>query len=207
MGTRNLTCVVKDGDYKIAQYCQWDGYPEGQGLRILDFLRNNKLEKFKAQVDKCSFIEEQDFFDNAYEELGINVRNGCISFEDAAKFASVYPQLSRDMGAGVLEFVLNNDNVLLKNSIDFSKDSLFCEWAYVVDLDNNTFEVYEGFNKEPLSENERFYGLADEDGYYPVKHVITFDINSLPNEKEFLSHFIDDEENSDDDDDGEDVPF
>jgi len=28
MGTRNLTCVMKDGQYKVAQYGQWDGYPE-----------------------------------------------------------------------------------------------------------------------------------------------------------------------------------
>ena len=27
MGTRNLTCVFKDGEYKVAQYGQWDGYP------------------------------------------------------------------------------------------------------------------------------------------------------------------------------------
>lgn len=28
MGTRHLTAVVIDGDYKVAQYGQWDGYPE-----------------------------------------------------------------------------------------------------------------------------------------------------------------------------------
>ena len=39
MGTRHLTCVVKDGDYKVAQYGQWDGYPSGQGIDILTFLR------------------------------------------------------------------------------------------------------------------------------------------------------------------------
>lgn len=31
MGTRNLTAVYLDGQYKVAQYGQWDGYPEGQG--------------------------------------------------------------------------------------------------------------------------------------------------------------------------------
>ena len=32
MGTRNLTAVYLDGQYKVAQYGQWDGYPEGQGI-------------------------------------------------------------------------------------------------------------------------------------------------------------------------------
>lgn len=32
MGTRNPTAVVLDGEYKLAQYGQWDGFPSGQGL-------------------------------------------------------------------------------------------------------------------------------------------------------------------------------
>ena len=40
------------------QYCQWDGYPEGQGLTILNFLRKilkeNRWEEF---CDKCSRLE------------------------------------------------------------------------------------------------------------------------------------------------------
>ena len=30
MGTRHLIAVQLDGEYKIAQYGQWDGYPEGK---------------------------------------------------------------------------------------------------------------------------------------------------------------------------------
>ena len=36
MGTRGLTKVIdKDGITKVAQYGQWDHYPEGQGVKIL----------------------------------------------------------------------------------------------------------------------------------------------------------------------------
>ena len=49
MGTRNLTAVMIDGEYKVAQYGQWDGYPSGQGLTCLHFLRETMDEdKFKA---------------------------------------------------------------------------------------------------------------------------------------------------------------
>jgi hypothetical protein len=38
MGTRNLVAVQIDGQYKIAQYGQWDGYHSGKGLEVLEFL-------------------------------------------------------------------------------------------------------------------------------------------------------------------------
>ena len=39
MGTRNLTVVVKDEQVRVAQYGQWDGYPEVTGRGILKILR------------------------------------------------------------------------------------------------------------------------------------------------------------------------
>lgn len=75
----------------------------------------------------------------------------------------------------------------LRNEIKFAGDSLFCEYAYVVDFDKNTFEIYRGFNKEPLPESERFYSRKPvNEEYYPVKFVHSFNINELPTEKEFL---------------------
>jgi hypothetical protein len=38
MGTRHLIAAKIDGVYKLAQYGQWDGYPDGQGVAVLDFL-------------------------------------------------------------------------------------------------------------------------------------------------------------------------
>lgn len=189
MGTRHLVAVMQNKEYKVAQYGQWDGYPSGQGLTVLNFLKEANLDKFREQVSKCTFIEDEDFYSKAYAELNIDTKDGYVSFEDAEVFASKYPQLSRDMGGKILDFVLNNDNVLLTDSIDFANDSLFCEWAYVVDLDKNLLEVYQGFNSKPLSKDERFFGPMDKNGYYPIKHVISFDLSKLPTEEEFLSNF------------------
>lgn len=61
MGTRNLTIVKLDGEYKVAQYGQWDGYPGGQGLRCLSFLRLlMDPEKFKAAVRNCRFGTQEE---------------------------------------------------------------------------------------------------------------------------------------------------
>ena len=48
MGTRNLTIIVEDNKHKVAQYCQWDGYPEGQGRTCYNILKDKvKLTMLK----------------------------------------------------------------------------------------------------------------------------------------------------------------
>ena len=182
MGTRNLTCVIKDGDYKVAQYKvaqygQWDGHPEGQGLIALNLLQNMELEKLKEQVSKVEFISSREI-DKMIDGV-------------AGSWAKIYPEFSRDTGAEILSIVYNSEKpTKLCNEINFVTDSLFCEWAYVVDLDKNTFEVYEGFNQQPLEQFERFYDIPSKDsgsnGFYQVKQVATFDLNNLPTKDHFL---------------------
>jgi hypothetical protein len=85
--------------------------------------------------------------------------------------------------------------------LDFAGDSLFCEWAYVVDFDENTFEVYKGFVKEP-HEGERFSNMEYEKShresqYYPIKLKKKYDLNNLPTEEEFLKELEQQEEQDD----------
>lgn len=72
------------------------------------------------------------------------------------------------------------------NKLSFAADSLFCEYAYVVDLDQRTFEVYKGYNQHPVEPEERFANMEGKDEYYPVKHLTTFSLDALPTNEEFL---------------------
>ncbi len=191
MGTRHLIAVQLDGEYKIAQYGQWDGYPTGQGKDVLQFARTIK-PGFRDRVRAAKFATEEEVL-ATYEEFGGIDARGCISYDKAKARDAKHPALSRDTGAKVLNIVQDStSSVLLRDSIDFVGDSLFCEWAYVIDLDKNTFEVFQGFNKEPLDSSERFANAPREqrDGkfteYHQVKHLATFALNNLPSEKVFL---------------------
>ena len=185
MGTRNLTIVHKNGEYKVAQYGQWDGYPSGQGIGVLGFLSSGKLESLRKNAMKCSFITDEE-----YKDLVKDYTNA-----DADKFFGKYPQFSRDTGSNILNLVADADDGLkLRDDYSFAADSLFCEWAYVIDLDKNIFQIYKEFNQTPLEASERFFGMVCEryanrkssDVYHPVKLKKVFSLLDLPTIEEFL---------------------
>lgn len=194
MGTRHLICAHIDGEYKLAQYGQWDGYPSGQGLSILNFLKNANLEDFKRNLRTCSYITDAEW-DKLWEDIGVDVsKEKFVSMEVSNRFYNRNPQFNRDMGADILNYITQSPSgIKLRNSIDFAKDSLFCEWAYVIDFDKGTFEVFQGFNERPLDSQERFYTeeepqkSASGHTYHPVKLCAVFDLLSLPTREDFLN--------------------
>ena len=142
MGTRNLTAVIKDGDYKVAQYGQWDGYPEGQGEVVYDFLTGEgNLDKLSAGLDKVRWADEADYA-KMRASIGAS-EDGWIDVEQGKMLNERFPELSRDTGAEILSIVANSEReVALSDEREFIKDDLFCEWAYVIDLDTNHLRVY-----------------------------------------------------------------
>jgi len=212
MGTRNLIAVKLNGEYKVAQYSQWDGYSSGQGAGVLDFLHRVNLDEFKNKVAQTTWITQEEY-DKTWDEVGGTVdERGFVSMEDSNKHKKAYPEFSRDTGSDILDLVNNSEPLKLWNDIDFAHDGLSCEWAYVIDFDKNTFEVFGGFCKEPLQEGERFYDGDKEwsdnyyDGrdlnfkYYGVRLLHTFDLSDLPTEEKFLEICEPkDEEESEDD--------
>lgn len=148
MGTRNLTIVVIDGQTKIAQYGQWDGYPNGQGITVLEFIRDKMKWDFRDKVRACSWITEDEY--KTLWEAHSPGSSGqlFIGYDIAKAFSQKHPELSRDTAAQILEMVQNSENGLkLQNNEDFLQDGLFCEWAYKLDLDEHTLTVYSGFHK------------------------------------------------------------
>lgn len=191
MGTRNLTAVLVNSTPVIAQYGQWDGYPSGQGRTALNFCR----KYLKTQQGRDAFMEKAKRcrWENDTEVSEFNKSIGCedgwMNMEQAAKYHAAFPYMNRDHGAKILHMVHDapaDETIVLTNSYDFAQNSLFCEYAYVVDLTSNRLEAYIGFQKEPLPEGERFSGLGRTDGgYYPVRFVKSWDLNKLPTFRDF----------------------
>lgn len=209
MGTRHLVAVQIDGEYKVAQYGQWDGYPDGQGITVLGFLTaimadTASLELFKSNLRQTRWATEEEI-EAAWVDAGAKPGAGFASMDVGERLYQKYPQLSRDTGAKVLGIVLALPAPLaLQNNIDFAKDSLFCEWAYVVDFDANTLDVFKGFNKGPAE--GRFAGPVSEGGegpgsggYGPITIAASWPLDHLPGMAEFLDALDPKDENEDGD--------
>lgn len=201
METESLICVYRRRGYRIAQYSQWDGYPEGQGTICLKFLRDvMDIEKFKAEISRRSFAPPNYIagvigaFDAMLYKYRVN---------NEQLYRACFPEFDRGTGANILEMVMNDKvGFYLEDDIDFAADSQRCEWCYVIDLDKRTFEVFKGFNETPLQEGDRFYFLEKKifkarNGraqYHPVKLVKSWSLDELPTEEEFLNAFKKEEE-------------
>lgn len=191
MGTRNLTIVRFENKTVVAQYGQWDGYPSGQGSLILSFLlESDKVELLKQTLPKVRFQRDEDVLQQKEFLHSIGAEDGCMNFEQYEKFKKQYPLHIRDVGGDILERIIQEKEapeIVLIDSSYFASDSLWCEWAYVVDFDQKTFEVYEGLNKKGISPEDRFFNLYDgKSDYYPIKMLVSFPLEQLPSEEAFL---------------------
>ena len=128
MGTRNLTKVIdRNGEIKVAQYGQWDGYPSGQGVNALLHAYNHKA--IEKGLERVRFATEEE----------IDVLNSTIDFS-ASNFSTLYPNISRDTCADILGVVAwSVGEVLLVDNSEFENDDLFCEGVYTIDFQQGKF--------------------------------------------------------------------
>jgi hypothetical protein len=189
MGTRNLTMVIANGKTKVAQYGQWDGYPEGQGKTALEFLISTDIDAFKKKLESVQFAGEKEQKESDEFAASIGSTDGWMTMEQSELYNKKYPLFTRDNGAKILEMIMedNSETIFVNDNTEFAEDSLFCEWAYVIDLDKNTFEVYKGFNKRKLTKKDRFFYLQKEDSEYkPVRLYKCYQLDKLPTVSEFV---------------------
>jgi len=181
MGTRHLIAVEdKKGKLKIAQYGQWDGYFEGQGRRVLEFIADplNLAMLEKALPNIRFFTKKDDRMLKKWDEIVQGkspfdvLKDNPGVYAEKDKLIAYFQRFnSRDIGAKILQNVCMydqgtpldiSDKISLTNSYEFGKNSLFCEYAYVLRMKDQVLEVYTGFNQDKLKEGARFPTVQEE---------------------------------------------
>ena len=144
MGTRGAYGFRINGEDKIT-YNQSDSYPSGLGNKIANFLSEfEDIEQLKIIAENIELVNEDDKPTKEQKE-------------EAKKFGLYNEDVSSRSDDDWYCLIRNAQGDLsvyergLKFMIDFHgflADSLFCEWAYIINLDTGRLEIYKGFNKD-----------------------------------------------------------
>jgi hypothetical protein len=172
VGTRNLTMVINhQGEKKVAQYGQWDGYPSGVGVCVLAFLRDKELfEKFKNNLSKVRFLDKEGVDKEFIESYDKNAPQWSNESDNRTEEQKMWfdTYCSRDLAEEVLTNIANStdEEIILMDRESTAKGDGWVEYSYVINLQENTLGVY---------------GHIDQD---PMK---VYSLDNLPKDKEFIS--------------------
>lgn len=158
--TRGAFGFVVAEQEKIS-YCHRDSYPAWHGVRTLQWLRSI------------------DFGWAREAALATRVVAGETAEEEEEWYERLH-DAQGDLGAML-------EAGIILDASEFPLDSLFCEWAYIVDFDADRFEVYEGFQKD-LPTAGRWAGKPTERSEYKAVQLVgSWPLDNLPTDEELIA--------------------
>lgn len=161
------------------QYNHFDSYPSGLGRDVITFVREHTDAEIEDAARNIKLIDgetppTEEEIEQYKEFANTNVSTGEVE-EWYVLLRETQGDLSAYTDAGVTHMI---------DASTFLIDSLFCEWAYIVNLDTKLLEVYKGFNTEP-SDKGRYASIKDEvdyqrsTDYYGVTLLTTIPLDYL----------------------------
>lgn len=142
MGTRGLWGFRYERKDKLT-YNHYDSYPTGLGEAIRKFVKSHSIADMKKIATKIELVDSQS--KPTAEQI-----EACSEWTDL----SVSNQSTEDWycllrnAQGEPEAYASGLKYMI-DSQDFIKDSLFCEYAYIINLDTEKVEFYIGFQNTP----------------------------------------------------------
>ena len=183
MGTRGAVGFKLNDEYKVT-YNHFDSYPSGLGEEVIAFINKvveeSGLDKLKANVKKLKLVTEEQNATPAQIKKYEKYSDKNVSSGDLKEY---YVLLRQVQGADGLEEIYKGDLDIMIDGLEFLKDSLFCEYAYIINLDTNCVELYRGFNEKPQEDNPLPFKQTtrrEDDSYYPVRYVGAVPLGRIP---------------------------
>lgn len=187
MGTRGVYGLRKNKQDKTS-YNHFDSYPSGLGESIFAYIKKHSIEEMNNLYDRLILVNET----KSIMELTAIERKKLkelIEYDDKGKMKETDMYwLLRTFQGDLCKYSEYADIDFMCNSNDFIKDSLFCEYGYIINLDTNKLEVFEGFQTKPQKTNR--YGCECDNGYYPCKIIKRINIEDIQNSNKTLEEYL-----------------
>lgn len=173
MGTRGCYGFFKEKLSKVT-YNHFDSYPTGLGSQILDFIKNTSIEDMNKIFNKIILVDEENTPTKEQIENCKRFLDTTVGNQDEKDFYCLLRGSQGDLGAYKtgLKYMIDAES--------FMGDSLFCEYAYIINLDKNSLEFYTGFNTVP--QHNRYSRFADNnEKYKECKLVAKIELSAIQN--------------------------
>lgn len=145
MGTRSFIGFVRGGEV-FGSYNQYDGYPEGVGADLQQELKGDpSFQDWDKLSNSLSTMRWVDSGDNPTEA---EKKTFADSWEAVSSGNDWYSFLRDHQGSMIKRLKAG----VATGEPNFPKDSLFCEWGYVFDVDARQVIILEGFNTKKSKE-------------------------------------------------------
>ncbi len=179
MGTRGAYGFRIDGEDKVT-YNHFDSYPSGLGRDLLKELRGCDRQRLFEVARKLVLVDGKSKPTPEQIEQLRKYANTDVS----TRSLDEWYVLLRETQGTILPW-LNGEVPVMIDNHSFLRDSLFCEWAYIVNLDERILEIYRGFNKSQTGSG-RYAALHTEgDGdYFGVTLLTTMPLDEIANQSD-----------------------
>lgn len=177
MGTRGLYGFRKDGIDKTT-YNHYDSYPGSLGCSVAELCAFATPEMLEKIYDSIVLIDED--VPPTPEQIKQCVDAGYYDSSVSNQSKQDWYCLLRNLQGELEEYKKNataGRTTFMADNRDFIKDSLFCEYAYIINLDTQKIEFYVGFQHGPQPGN-RYGEEPDENGYYPCRLALEIPLGS-----------------------------
>lgn len=178
MSTRGLFGFRKNGIDKT-MYNHSDSYPSYLGLHVAEFCAATTISEMNRICDAIEMVSEDGA--PSMREIQFCADHWLTDLKVNSRSANDWYCLLRNMQGNLqlLKSVVQSAGkaYMIDNS-SFIKDSLWCEYAYIINLDTGVLEFWKGFQQIPDPGNR--YGCECSDGYYPCRLELEIPLDLFP---------------------------
>ena len=202
MSTKGAMGVKINKEYKV-WYTHWNSYPDGLGREMVDFCkkvqkdtegaigkdrktrRNTGWNLFKRRCKQLKMVDKDSTPSKYFQKKYSKFFDNNVSSQSKTEWYCLLRELQYVEG---LYAIYKNTTKRMIEGFDFLKNSVFCEYAYIINLDEMTLEFYKGFNEtfdgnSPLPFTEKDKLLPSYDGgntYYSVRYKGSVSLTNIP---------------------------
>lgn len=178
MSTRGAFGFIKDGQHKVT-YNHFDSYPDALGQEMVNYIktRERNLDHMIQDFEDIKLVSDKDT--PTEEDIERCRKLGIIDISVSERNEKDwYCLLNGAQG----ELDLISRAKLMFDNQKFLHDSLFCEYAYIINLDTSKLEFYIGFQKSTPKGRYTEVPSDRDNGYYAVGLIGEFPIETVTQE-------------------------